>query len=346
MRPETEADLAQIIRRAETPLSFIGGGTRLLPGEGQGAPVDMGALSGITIYEPEALTLVAGAGTPLQTIRDALAAEGQMLGFEPDARPGSTIGGVVAANASGPRRVLAGACRDALIGVRFVDGQGEIVKNGGRVMKNVTGYDLVKLMAGSRGALGAITQVSFRTTPIAPTGAILRLPDLDAPAAIAALTAALTGPYDVTAAGWTPASGALIRIEGLPKSVAIRRAALLDRLSRSGDVSDGAADQLHDLSPVAPQAGARLWRIICRPSEAAVLLAALPQPRAVDWGGGLIWVDLPGETQPDLPRFSGHATCMSGPQPLTIPPPNPVVARLNDGLRQRFDPRGIFAGTG
>jgi glycolate oxidase FAD binding subunit len=146
-----ESDLAEAVQGATGPLRVVGGGTR----GGAG-----GGLSGVVLCEPGALTPVARAGTPLAEVEALLAGEGQRLAFEPpDFRAllgvdgASTIGGVAAANASGPRRVQAGAARDAMIGVRFVDGCGTVVKNGGRVMKNVTGYDLVKLMAGSRGRL-------------------------------------------------------------------------------------------------------------------------------------------------------------------------------------------------
>ena len=343
MRPDGEAEIAAAIRAARAPLSIIGGGSRLRPGEGMGETLETGALRGVTLYEPEALTLVVAAGTPLQSVVDTLAAEGQMLGFEPDLRGKSTIGGVVAANASGPRRVLVGAARDALIGVRFVDGSGNIVKNGGRVMKNVTGYDLVKLMAGSRGTLGVLTELAFKTAPLPPVTAILRLAGLTAADAIPALTAALTGPYDVSAAGWTAGAGALIRIEGLEGSVAIRRAELTERLAGFGEITDGTPDMLADLNPTAAASG-DLWRIICRPSEAPALLAALPAPMALDWGGSLIWAELPPGVAPSLPAFSGHAIRVTGAAAATLPPPDPVTARLNAELRARFDPRGIFAG--
>ncbi|MDT1061654.1 FAD-binding protein [Paracoccus sp. CPCC 101403] len=341
MRPETEEDVAQLIRTAREPLSPVGGGTRLRPGEGQGERLNVSGLAGVTLYEPAALTLVVRAGTQLDEVQRVLAAEGQMLAFEPDARPGSTIGGVVAANASGPRRVQSGACRDALIGLRYVDGQGEIVRNGGRVMKNVTGYDLVKLLAGSRGRLGVLTELSFKTAPIPPCAATLALPGLDATQAVAALTSALTGPYDVSGAAWLPGQGALIRIEGLEGSVGIRRRALSDRLAPFGEVTDGDGACWSDMIPRVAEGD--LWRIVCHPSEVARLLAALPQPLALDWGGGLIWVALPSGEVPRLPQWSGHAARVTGESPLTLPAPHPVVARLNASLRERFDPRGIFA---
>ncbi|TRW98243.1 FAD-binding protein [Paracoccus sp. M683] len=345
MRPETEQELAGMIREAGEPLSITGGGTRLHPGEGQGARLDMTGLTGITLYEPEALTLVVRAGMPLDQVQAALKAENQMLGFEPDARAGSTIGGVVAANASGPRRVQVGACRDALIGVRFVGGDGAVVKNGGRVMKNVTGYDLAKLMAGSRGTLGALTEVAFRTTPIPPVTLTLSIPALGPAAAIPALTAALTGPYEVSAAGWLPGHGAVLRIEGLDGSVKIRRKALLQRLAGFGEVVHANADCWRLAHPRDP-AGGDLWRIVCRPSEAPALIAALPDIAAVDWGGALIWAVLPAGTMPALPRFSGHAMRVSGDAPALLPAADAVAARLAAGLRQRLDPRAIFQGIG
>ena len=341
MRPESEEDLSHVIRSAREPLTPIGGGTRLRPGEGQGERLNVSGLTGITLYEPAALTLVVRAGTRLSEVREALAAEGQMLAFEPDLRPNSTMGGIVAANASGPRRVQAGACRDALLGLRYVDGQGEVIQNGGRVMKNVTGYDLVKLMAGSRGQLGVLTELSFRTAPIPPCTATLALPGLDAASAVAALTLALTGPYDVSGAAWLPGQGALIRVEGLEGSVAIRGQALSERLARFGEVAMADADPWSRMVPTAAEGD--LWRILCRPSEAPGLLAALPQPLALDWGGSLIWVAMPPGEAPALPAWSGHASRVSGAAPLTLPAPNPVVQRLNASLRERFDPRGIFA---
>ena len=345
MRPETEGQLADLIRGAASPLSITGGGTRAWPGEGGGARLDMTALSGITLYEPEALTLVVRAGTPLETVRQTLAAEGQMLAFEPQGDAGSTIGGVAATNASGPRRVQAGAARDALIGVRFVDGQGEVIRNGGRVMKNVTGYDLVKLMAGSRGRLGALSEISFRTAPLPPVTLTLALPDLDAAAAIPALSSALGGPYDVSGAAWLPGQGALIRLEGLAASVTSRAADLTDRLQAYGAVTEGDPQAWLLLCPNTQGSQADIWRITCRPSEAPQVLSHLPEPLSLDWGGALIHVRLPAGQIPDLPHFSGHARRIRGAAPALHPAADLLTARLERDLRAQFDPRGIFGGA-
>ncbi len=161
MKPESEAALVEMIAGADTALRIKGGGTRDIGVPVAGQELSVAGLSGVTLYEPSALTLVVQAGTPVAEIERVLAREKQRLSFEPIDHQGvlgtsgvPTIGGVVAANASGPRRIQAGACRDSVLGVRFVDGAGRVLKNGGRVMKNVTGYDLVKLMAGSWGTLG------------------------------------------------------------------------------------------------------------------------------------------------------------------------------------------------
>ncbi len=341
MRPESEADLARIICDAKDPLWITGGGTRALPGEG-GVPLDMRGISGITLYEPEALTLIARAGTPLAEIEAVLADEGQMLGFEPDPRTGSTIGGVAASNASGPRRLSAGACRDAMLGVRFVTGAGEIVKNGGRVMKNVTGYDLVKLMAGSRGQLGALTEIALKTMPIPPARATLRLDGRDDAHAMAAIFTALAGPYDVTGAGRLPDGRVILRLEGLPGSVELRAAALTRALADHGpEVVEGDAD-FRALRDIAAGGTGPLWRIVLRPSQAAGVLARLPGRHALDWGGALIWAEAPPGWRPDLPD-GARAICVRG-EAASLHEPDPVTARLTAGIRAKFDPRRLFGG--
>lgn len=341
MQPESEEELAAIIRGSNGPLRLTGGGTRLHPAEMNGARLDMRAITGITLYEPEALTLIARAGTPLAQIEAALAAENQMLAFEPDPRPGSTIGGVAAANASGPRRLSAGACRDAMLGVRFVTGEGVVVKNGGRVMKNVTGYDLVKLMAGSRGQLGAITEIALKTAPMPPVRATLRLDGLDDAGALAAMMTALNGPYDVTGAGRLPDGRVVLRLEGLPGSVELRAKTLSAALQPFANASlvEGDAD-FAILRDFAAATTVPLWRITLRPSQAVAMLAQLPGRHIIDWGGALIWAEAPQDWRPAL-RPGARALRVIG-EAANLPQQDEVTARLNAGIRQKFDPRGVF----
>ena len=356
MRPETEAQLAEAIRDADGPLRIVGGGTRPVGAALDGAVLETGALRGITLYEPGALTLVVRAGTPLAEVEAAIAAEGQRLPFEPvrwgpvlGADGDSTVGGVVAANVSGPRRVQAGACRDSLIGVRFVDGTGTVVKNGGRVMKNVTGYDLVKLLAGSWGTLGVLIEVSFKLLPAAGAQATLILPGLTAAESVPALTAALGSPYDVSGAGWLPGVGAMIRVEGLAESVdyrAGRLAVLLARFGRVVDERDGSAALWRDLGEVAPFHGATgdLWRFSVKPSQAPSVIARLGYPVVLDWGGGLIWALVPEgvDARARAGAFTGHATRMRGQGSGAFHPEPAPIAALSAGLRAKFDPRGIL----
>jgi glycolate oxidase FAD binding subunit len=361
--PADEAELAAMIRAAAGPLAIAGGGTRMIGRPVEGERLSTAGLAGILRYEPEALTLVVRAGTPLAEVGAALAAQRQRLPFEPPDWSGltgaqgiSTMGGIVAANASGPRRVQAGAARDSLIGVRFVDGRGAIVSNGGRTMKNVTGYDLVKLMAGSRGTLGVLSEVSFKLLPAAGDSATLTVEAGDAVAGVAVMTAALTSPFDVTGAAWLPGRGAVIRIEGLAQSVAYRAGALADRLGRQGAVAverDPAANAAlwRDVGAVTPLTAGPgdIWRIAARPSEAAGLAARAPGDVMLDWGGGLIWARVAEgiDLRAALGPFAGHATLVRA-APATrariapIPPEAPAVAALAQGLRARFDPRGIL----
>lgn len=342
MRPDSETDLAQMIRGATVPLRITGGGTRLHPDD-NGLRLDMRGITGITLYEPEALTLVARAGTPLAEIEAALAAEKQMLGFEPDPRPGSTIGGVAASNASGARRISAGACRDAMLGVRFVTGEGEIVKNGGRVMKNVTGYDLVKLMAGSRGQLGAITEIALKTVPMPPLRVTLRLSGTGIEGDLAAMVAAMGGPNDVTGAGRLPDGKVILRLEGLPGSVELRAQALRRVLEPFGQIEivEGDDDFRH-LREFQMASTSSLWRIVLRSSQALALLSQLPGRYALDWGGALIWAEAPPDWTPVLPA-GARAARLRG-KAAQLPVADPVTARLQQGIRAKFDPRGILGG--
>lgn len=359
MRPVSEAELCEAVQGAG-PLVIRGGGTRGI-GRALGQVLEVSGLAGISLYEPGALTLVAQAGTPVAEIDAVLAAERQRLAFEvPDmrgllGRDGvSTIGGVVAANASGPRRVQVGACRDALLGVRFVDGRGDAIKSGGRVMKNVTGYDLVKLLAGSNGALGVISEVSFKVQAVPETEVTL-VAEMCEASGLSALRAALGSPFDVSGAAYAEGR-ALIRLEGLAGSVTYRQQALAERLGGAWETVDGAASadlwrRVRDVTAFADVPGA-VWKLAVKPSDATGIVASLAELdlRAIyDWGGGLIWLLVPqddaGAVRAAVAAKGGHATLVRGLAGMTAPvfPPEPAsVAALTAGLRAQFDPRGIL----
>lgn len=360
IHPTSEAALAEAIRDTAAPLVVRGGGTRPMGRPVLGIVLETGGLCGIRLYEPGALTLVAGAGTPLSEVEDALAAQGQRLPFEPMDHRGllgttgaPTLGGVVATNASGPRRVQAGACRDSLIGVRFVDGTGAVVKNGGRVMKNVTGYDLVKLMAGSWGTLGVLSEVAFKLLPAPEAEATLVYSGLDAGQSVALMSAALGSPFEVSGAARGPDGRTMLRLEGFAPSVAYRLGALTRHLTGFGTPSvlerDGSRAEWRAVRDVAPFHGlpGDVWRVHATPSDAP-LVAALG-PALIDWGGGLVWLRLPEGTdlRARLGAVRGHATLVRASvetrRHLTpFAPEAPAVAALSRGLRAQFDPRGIL----
>jgi glycolate oxidase FAD binding subunit len=363
-RPQSEEELARVVGEA------AGEGTRLLIGGGGtgggGTPVEgevlsVAALSGVELYEPGALTLVVRAGTPLAEVEALLAEERQRLPFEPmDHRAllgttgEPTIGGVAAANVSGPRRVQVGAARDFMLGVRFVDGTGTVVRNGGRVMKNVTGYDLVKLMAGSWGTLGVLTEVAFKVLPAPEAAATLTVALLDT---WDAMSAALGSPYEVSGAAHDPEEGTLIRIEGFETSVAYRARELAALLERFGDVTverdpEAVASVWRDVRDVAPLRGTGhdVWRISVRPSVAPEVAEQLDAPpMLLDWGGGLVWAGVaPGtDVRAALAGLGGHATLVRADAETrrrlgAFSPEAGPVAALSEGLRRRFDPRGIL----
>lgn len=358
LTPANEVELAQLIAsRNGAPLRIRGGGTRVETAQIPGEVLDLSALSGVVTYEPDEMTLIARPGTPLDQITPLLAAEGQALAFEPaDMRAvlggtgQPTIGGVVAANASGPRRLLAGACRDHLLGVHFVDGRGRVLKNGGRVMKNVTGLDLGKLMAGSHGTLGVMTQVVLKTLPHLPDRATLAYHDLTAAKAVALFSKALATPFEVSGAAWRDGT-AWLRIEGLGPQLAYRQSRLQQLFAPAEpEVLDAQAtvalwrdlrDLTHFAGSIAP-----LWRILVKPTDAPAILAALNAlggDAAMDWGGGLIWYAGPG-TPAQVRAIARHATLirrggLTGP---AFPPESPAVAAIAAGLRRTFDPYAVL----
>ena len=354
MRPVTEAELAEAVAGASGPLLVCGGGTRTL-GHAEGAVLETGGLTGVELYEPGAVTLVVKAGTPLAEVERVLAGERQRLAFEvPDmrgllGREGvSTIGGVLAANATGPRRVQAGAARDAALGVRFVDGIGSVVKNGGRVMKNVTGYDLVKLLAGSRGTLGVLSEVSFKVQALPEAQATLIVEGFGDEAGLAALRSALGSPFDVSGAA-RHSGRSLIRVEGMAGSVAYRAGQLRERVGGDVAVVEGDASaklwrEVRDVVPLQGKPG-EVWRIATLPTVAAEVVARSGGEALWDWGGGLIWLLAePGQGAEVAAAVAGrgHATLVKGEGGPVFPPEGPDVAALVAGLKAKFDPRGIL----
>jgi glycolate oxidase FAD binding subunit len=363
MKIRSEDELAAVIGAAQAPLSVIGGGTRGVAPKGE--VLSVAGLSGITLYDPGALTMVAQAGTPIAQIEAALAKAGQRLAFEPmDHRAllgdkgVPSIGGVFAANISGPRRISVGAARDFLLGVRFVDGAGNIIKNGGRVMKNVTGYDLVKLMSGAFGTLGVMSEVSFKVLPCPETQASLVLHGLADEAAVAGLARAMGSPFEVTGAAHDPAiKQTVLRIEGFEASVVYRLGRLQALMAETGA-------EMHVLSPEDSSqfwqgqrdvvafgaAQGDVWRLSCKPSDGPALAAkAGAEAHLYDWAGGLIWLRMAAgaNLRHRLGGFDGHATLVRASaatrEALGVFHPEAAgVARLTAGLRARFDPKGIL----
>ncbi|CAO4183641.1 glycolate oxidase subunit GlcE [Methylorubrum extorquens] len=382
--PASEQEAAAIVAQAagrSEPLRLVGGGTKAALGRPPQDEATLAAtgLTGITLYEPAEMVVAARAGTPLAEVEALLAGRGQMLPFEPmDHRPvlGSTgeptFGAVAAANNSGPRRINAGAARDSLIGVRFVNGRGQPIKSGGRVMKNVTGLDLVKLMAGSWGTLGLLTEVTFKVLPVQEQVATLVLPGLSDAAAVEALATALGSPFELTGAAHWPAGiggsepRTLMRVEGFAKSVDYRLGELRRLLRRYGaaQVVEGAESAalwraVRDATPLAEPREAAIWRISTAPTRGPAVTAAIAAERAArwfyDWGGGLIWLatDASDDAGAAVIRAavkaagSGHATLVRAPEtlraavPVFEPLPEPLM-RITAGIKAAHDPAGIF----
>jgi glycolate oxidase FAD binding subunit len=371
--PTTESDLCAIVAEArarKAPLAIEGGGTRA----GLGRPsqtadtLSMRALDGIVFYEPAEMVICARAGAPLAQIESMLAERNQILPFEPPdhrrlygSSGAPTIGAVAACNLSGSRRISAGAARDSLIGVRFVNGAGEAIKSGGRVMKNVTGLDLVKLSAGAHGTLGALTEVTFKLLPGPIEG-------LDDSRAIEALSQALGSPFEVSGAAHLPAgvggdrACTLLRIENFESSVAYRIAELRKLVGGDAVLDDSVSRETwRDIGEcaffAAPDARA-IWRVSTAPSRAPDLVRLVQRNGAVahfyDWGGGLVWlaVEASGDAREKDVRAAvaacgGHATLVRAPeevrahvdvfQPLAAP-----LMKLTRGVKASVDPDGIL----
>lgn len=381
--PTTEAQACAVVASivaARVPLAIRGGGTRTGLGRPDNAvsTLSSAGLTGITLYEPAEMVIGARAGTPLKLIEETLAERGQMLPFEPmdhrallgtEGEP--TIGAVAAGNISGPRRINAGAARDSLIGVRLVNGRGELVKSGGRVMKNVTGLDLVKLVAGSFGTLGFLTEVTFRVLPRPERVVTLLWEGLADEAAVTLLSAALGSPFEPMAAAHLPAGiGAdeartLLRLENFSASVGYRAAELARLLKAHGrpELIEGRASETlwREVRDAAVFAGTQeaVWRLslapVHGPKAAAAIARAVPGARwFYDWGGGLVWLAVPADgdagaaaIRAALKPLGGHATLVRAPDavrasvPVFEPLSEPLM-RVTAGIKKSFDPEGVF----
>jgi glycolate oxidase FAD binding subunit len=343
--------------------------------------LDLSGLSGVTLYEPEELVLSARVGTPLAEVQALLAANNQELAFEPmDYGPllgttgGGTIGGALATNLSGPRRIKAGAARDHFLGFTAVSGRGETFKSGGRVVKNVTGYDLCKVLAGSWGTLAVMADVTIKVLPRAETEGTLLVLGLDDAAAAKAMSAAMGSSNDVSGAAHLPAAIAArvteagagravtaLRLEGVGPSVAHRLQGLQTLLKRFGALAtlDAAASRafwgaVRDVTPFAADDRV-VWRISTAPARGPEVAAALDGAELFyDWAGGLIWAALPASDDAGAAlvrgataAFGGHATLIRAPAALraAVPvfePQDAGVAALTRRIKESFDPQGVL----
>lgn len=386
--PATEIEAADIIRGhadARQALAITGGNTRSGFGNQIEAEACLSsrALSGIVAYNPAEMVMTVQAGTPVAEVEAALSAANQMMAFEPvDHRAvmgtvgEPSIGGVFAANISGPRRYVAGAARDSLLGIRFINGKGEAIKAGGRVMKNVTGLDLVKLLAGSYGTLGFLTEVTFRVLPVPPAQTTLVLSGLEDEAATHVMAAAMATSMEVSGAAHLPESvrsrflgGALpdgaatvLRLEGLKASVQVRAQNLQTVLGKvapsillSRDESQSLWRDIRDIAPYAGNAAKPLWRVSVAPSQGHKLVAALRLETGIDafydWQGGLVWMQMEADPEAMLLRKyvkalgGGHATLVRAPVRSGVAAFEPLSAAemmLSARIREKLDPAGIF----
>ena len=341
-------------------------------------------LSGISLYAPKELIITAWAGTELPEIEAALAAAGQHLIAEPpdlsallggNGKP-QTIGGVVATNLSGPRRVAWGAMRDHVMGIRAVTGRAEVIRSGGRVLKNVTGLDLCKLLTGSHGTLGVITEITLKVLPAPEATGTLVLRGLQSAAAVAALSAALGSPFGVSGAAWLPpeaaarvdglsdvsGSAALIRVEDFAPSVSYRIGRLRDQFAMSDAVildtepSRAIWRQVRDARPLSAEPQDAVWRVSVRPSLGPLVLDALKTHGVgafLDWGGGLVWLAGPADTathaavEAAAKAAGGNWILLRAPDALrgavrVVPDEVAVLARITREVKAAMDPAGIL----
>ena len=351
MRPTDTQELAQIIAEAAAvggKLELRGGGTKAEVGAPRDCTIlDMTGFAGIIDYDPAELVLTAGAGTPLSQIEALVAERGQMLAFEPHGPAQATLGGIVVAGVSGSRRMSRGAVRDHLLGFKAVSGRGEAFVGGAKVVKNVTGYDLPKIAAGSWGRLFALTEVTLKVLPAPQTTLSLVAEGLDPAAAVAMMSKALGSQADVAAAACTDGV-TVLRLEGFGPSVTARRG-LLEAMAPLRVMSEPEALTFWSglRSPLSEVP--MLWRLSLPASRAARVVQAGLGPWMMDWGGSQVWLaceDAQAVRAAAL-EAGGHAMLVRAPEAMraAIPAlhPQPAgVAALEARVRRAFDPQGVF----
>jgi len=388
-RPQSLAELRDAIAGSAeegTALEIVGAGSK----RDFGRPIqaarqlDVAGIAGIRSYEPAELILTAGAGTPLAEIEALLAMNDQMLAFEPphlgrlfgSSAPG-TVGGVIACNLSGPRRIMKGAARDHFLGAVAVNGRGEIFKAGGKVVKNVTGYDLCKVMAGSFGTLAVLEEVTLKVLPKPAKTRTVLLIGLAPGEATAAMSGALNGPYELSGAAYLPsqvaarsaveyvrragASITALRIEGTATSVGARTKALCARISHLAAIEELHTinslqlwQEIRDVAALLPDRGRAVWRVSVPPNGGATVAAMTGEEYFLDWGGGLVWLaaSAAGDGGAAAIRslvdgIGGHATLIRGAPGLraAVPvfhPEQPALAKLTARIKEGFDPLRIL----
>lgn len=392
--PATIDELQEAVAGAlsrEQPLAVCGGGSK----RGLGRPMVvtdelyLDRLTGVVNFEPAELILTAMAGTPLSEIESLLAGRGQMLAFEPVDWRGllgsesavPTLGGALGCNLAGPRRIKAGAARDHFLGFSGVNGFGEAFKAGGKVVKNVTGYDLCKLLAGSYGTLSVLAEVTLKVMPRPDQSISLLIAGLDDAAAITALADGLNSPHEVSAAAHLPesittrssvaavasarSSITVLRLEGPGSSIAYRAGVLRELLAGRATIvaldqseSERLWREIGEVKPLLPVDGCIVWRLSVPPASGprtvAEIARSLDATAFYDWAGGLIWLSMPEQgdggiavIRAALGACGGHATLVRAPEafrarvPVFEPLPA-ALAALTRRVKESFDPKHLF----
>ncbi|MFI4999304.1 MAG: glycolate oxidase subunit GlcE [Reyranellales bacterium] len=379
IKPRDPKELRQAVEWAlnqGATLDVRGQGSKLALGKPMACDqvLDLSGISGVVDYAPEELVITLRAGTPLADVEALLAQRNQMLAFEPPdfgpllgREPGAgTLVGTLMGNSAGPRRLSAGAARDHLLGFSGVNGRGETFKSGGRVMKNVTGYDLSKLLAGSWGTLAVLDEVSVKVLPAPDQTRTLILHGLGDEVAIKAMCAAMGSPHEVSGAAHLGDRTAL-RIEGVTPSVEARLKGLRDLLADRGARMEelGTLEsrafwrEVRDVAPLKAARDRVVWKISCPPTEGPAVVARIRAQRPAaealyDWSGGLIWLALPASADADhrlvrgaIGARGGHATLIRAPESVraSVPvfhPQSPALAALAARVKESFDPKRLF----